>query len=42
MRRLARENGIGAMLVSYATKEQGALKVDVNEQNELALGISGF
>ena len=35
----ARGNGIGAMLVAHAINEQGALKVDVNEQNQQALGF---
>lgn len=35
----ARGKGIGAMLSTYAIKEQGATKVDVNEQNEQALGF---
>ncbi|WP_348733042.1 acetyltransferase [Rheinheimera texasensis] len=35
----ARGNGIGAMLVAHAIKAQGALKVDVNEQNQQALGF---
>jgi len=35
----ARGKGIGAMLSAYAIKEQGASKVDVNEQNEQALGF---
>lgn len=35
----ARGTGIGAMLSAYAIKEQGASKVDVNEQNQQALGF---
>jgi putative acetyltransferase len=35
----ARGKGIGAMLAAYAIKTQGAIKVDVNEQNEQALGF---
>lgn len=35
----ARGKGIGAMLSAHAIKEQGASKVDVNEQNEQALGF---
>ncbi|MES3675756.1 acetyltransferase [Halomonas elongata] len=35
----ARGKGVGAMLAAYAIKEQGATKVDVNEQNEQALGF---
>lgn len=35
----AHRKGIGAMLVAYAIKELGATKVDVNEQNEQALGF---
>lgn len=31
--------GIGKMLVAHAIKELGASKVDVNEQNEQALGF---
>lgn len=34
-----RGNGIGAKLVAHAIKAQGALKVDVNEQNQQALGF---
>ncbi|EXJ10784.1 GNAT family N-acetyltransferase [Imhoffiella purpurea] len=34
-----RGKGIGAMLSAYAIKEQGASKVDVNEQNDQALGF---
>ncbi|WP_130536987.1 acetyltransferase [Thiomicrorhabdus indica] len=34
-----RGKGIGVMLVSNAINEQGASKVDVNEQNEQALGF---
>lgn len=35
----ARGKGIGAMLVVNAINERGASKVDVNEQNEQALGF---
>lgn len=35
----ARGKGIGAMLSAHAIKEQGASKVDVNKQNEQALGF---
>ena len=35
----ARGKGIGARLVAYAIEEQGAAKVDVNEQNAQALGF---
>lgn len=35
----ARGKGIGAMLAAHAIKEQGASNVDVNEQNEQALGF---
>ncbi|MEH8016138.1 acetyltransferase [Rheinheimera muenzenbergensis] len=35
----ARGKGIGAMLAAHAINEQGALKVDVNEQNVQALGF---
>lgn len=35
----ARGKGIGAMLAAHAINEQGASKVDVNEQNEQALGF---
>ncbi|MDH4418947.1 MAG: acetyltransferase [Acidovorax sp.] len=35
----ARGKGIGAILSAHAIKEQGASKVDVNEQNEQALGF---
>jgi putative acetyltransferase len=35
----ARGKGIGSLLVAYAVKNQGATKVDVNEQNILALGF---
>ncbi|AJQ95680.1 acetyltransferase [Gynuella sunshinyii] len=35
----ARGKGIGVMLSAYAIKEQGASKVDVNEQNDQALGF---
>lgn len=34
-----RGTGIGAMLVAHAIKAQGASKVDVNEQNQQALGF---
>jgi putative acetyltransferase len=34
-----RGKGIGALLAAYAIKSQGATKVDVNEQNEQALGF---
>lgn len=34
-----RGKGIGALLAAHAIKEQGASKVDVNEQNEQALGF---
>lgn len=35
----ARGKGVGACLAAYAIKEQGATKVDVNEQNEQAKGF---
>jgi putative acetyltransferase len=35
----ARGKGLGALLAAHAVKEQGATKVDVNEQNEQALGF---
>lgn len=35
----ARGKGLGALLAAHAIKEQGATKVDVNEQNEQALGF---
>ncbi|WP_420554027.1 acetyltransferase [Neptuniibacter marinus] len=35
----ARGKGLGALLATYAIKSQGASKVDVNEQNEQALGF---
>ena len=35
----ARGKGIGSMLATHAIKELGATKVDVNEQNEQALGF---
>lgn len=35
----ARGKGIGAMLAAHAIKMQGASKVDVNEQNDQALGF---
>ncbi|KDM92839.1 GNAT family N-acetyltransferase [Photobacterium galatheae] len=41
----ARGKGVGSALVHYAIHFQGARKVDVNEQNEQALGFylySGF
>lgn len=34
-----RGKGIGALLAAHAIKAQGATKVDVNEQNEQALGF---
>lgn len=34
-----RGKGIGAMLATYAITAQGASKVDVNEQNDQALGF---
>ena len=34
-----RGNGIGKQLLSYAITEKGADKVDVNEQNEQAVGF---
>ncbi|GAC17157.1 acetyltransferase [Paraglaciecola arctica] len=34
-----RGKGIGTLLASYAIKSQGATKVDVNEQNQQALGF---
>lgn len=34
-----RGKGIGALLAAHAIKDQGATKVDVNEQNEQALGF---
>ena len=34
-----RGKGIGALLATYAIKSQGATKVDVNEQNQQALGF---
>lgn len=35
----ARGCGVGARLMAYAIEYQGATKVDVNEQNEQALGF---
>jgi len=35
----ARGQGVGALLAAHAIKHQGATKVDVNEQNEQALGF---
>ena len=35
----ARGNGVGSLLVSHAIHNQGAIKVDVNEQNGQALGF---
>lgn len=35
----ARGKGIGALLAAYAVKSVGAIKVDVNEQNDQALGF---
>jgi putative acetyltransferase len=35
----ARGKGVGALLVAYVIKSQCATKVDVNEQNEQALGF---
>ncbi|RUR39180.1 acetyltransferase [Vreelandella populi] len=35
----ARSQGVGALLVSHAIKTQAATKVDVNEQNEQAVGF---
>lgn len=34
-----RGQGIGKLLLNYAVKEQGAKKVDVNEQNLQAVGF---
>jgi len=34
-----REQGIGRTLLSYAMNERGATTVDVNEQNDQALGF---
>jgi putative acetyltransferase len=34
-----RGKGIGTLLAAYAIKSQGATKVDVNEQNQQALGF---
>ncbi|WP_346763950.1 GNAT family N-acetyltransferase [Shewanella sp. SNU WT4] len=38
----ARGQGIGTMLTNHAIKEQGAYKVDVNEQNPLALSFTNI
>jgi putative acetyltransferase len=35
----ARGSGIGKLLLAYAIKEQGVTKVDVNEDNQQALGF---
>lgn len=35
----ARGKGVGSLLLHYAIKELGANKVDVNEQNPLAVGF---
>lgn len=35
----ARGKGIGSLLASHAIQAQGAIKVDVNEQNDQALGF---
>lgn len=35
----ARGKGVGTLLASHAIRVQGAIKVDVNEQNEQALGF---
>lgn len=35
----ARGKGVGALLARHAIRAQGATKVDVNEQNEQALGF---
>lgn len=35
----ARGKGVGSLLADYAIRAQGATKVDVNEQNEQALGF---
>ena len=35
----ARGKGVGTLLASHAIRVQGATKVDVNEQNEQALGF---
>lgn len=35
----ARGNGVGALFARHAIRAQGATKVDVNEQNEQALGF---
>jgi len=35
----ARGKGVGSLLAAHAIKEQGATKVDVNEQNEQAKGF---
>lgn len=34
-----RGKGVGTLLVTHAIREQGATKVDVNEQNKQALGF---
>jgi len=34
-----RGKGVGALLTAYAIENQGATKVDVNEQNEQAVGF---
>lgn len=34
-----RGRGIGKLLVNYAVEHQGVWKVDVNEQNEQAVGF---
>lgn len=34
-----RGKGVGALLTAYAVERQGASKVDVNEQNQQALGF---
>ena len=38
----ARGKGIGSMLATHAIKELGATKVDVNEQNQQALGFTNI
>ena len=35
----ARGKGVGSLLADYAIKSKGATKVDVNEQNDQALGF---
>lgn len=35
----ARGKGVGSLLATHAIKEQGVTKVDVNEQNEQAIGF---